>query len=250
MTHREILRDARRELERVADAERRYLDGHPYRLLHAYDPRAAVYTVRVEVAREIPVELPPLAATVSRLGVQGLDALATALAGRRGAAGSARFPIHDTLPEFAQRSRRSLAAMPDDAQATIEALQPYHALGGFRNGALWLLRELNATGPSRLTGALVGEPELGVNTRRHVEITGALRVAPGTFEHGTVIASVAARVAGADPKLDLYLRAAFALAFASEMPASGAPLVATLATILGHIEHVVVARLEPLLRGG
>jgi hypothetical protein len=139
--------------------------------------------------------------------------------------------------------------MPDEAQATIEALQPYHRLGGFRRDPLWLLCALGAGGsPHLAAGALGEESMLGVNTVRDVEITDALRVLPGPFESGAVIVTVAAKVTGPDPKLDLYLKPSFELALARDGPARGAPLVGTLRAICDHVEGGVLARLEGWLR--
>ena len=250
MMHREKLGDARRHLARVADAERTYIDSQPYRLLHAYDPRGGLYTVRVEVARGVPADIPVLAASVVHEVRAALDALAAELTSRGdGAAGAApQFPIHDSLPQFAQRSRRSLATMADDAQATIEALQPYHRLGGIRRDPLWLLRELGSERPLRVApGALRGDTTLGVNTRRHVEITGELQAKLGPFEHGATVVSVAAKVAGPDPKLDLYLRPSFELALLRSGPACGAPLRDTLGAICDYVDGEIFARLEGLL---
>jgi hypothetical protein len=248
MTHHDKLCDARRALARVADAEREYLDGHPYRLIHGYDPRGGVYTVRVEVVRGVPDDVPALATSVLREIRAALDALAAALVPPDSAATRApRFPIHDSLPQFAQRSRRSLAAMPDEAQATIEALQPYHRLGGFQHDPLWLLRELGAADPVRLAaGALLADSIVGVNTQRHVDVLGELRAQPGPFEQGATVVSVAATVAGPDPKLDLYVKPSFALALARGGPARGAPLVTTLGAICDHVEEHVFARLALL----
>jgi hypothetical protein len=247
MIHREKLGGARRQLLRVADAERAYLDGNPYRLIHRYDPRAAQYTVRVEVERPVPAEISALAASTLRDAIAALDALAATLASPEGSAGSApHFPIHESLPQFAQRSRRSLAAMRDEAQAEIEALQPYHRLGGFQHDPLWLLRELAAESALRLApGALRGETALGINTKRHVDVIGELRASAGPFEHGAIIASVAARVAGPDPKLDLYLKPTFEVALARGGPARGASLLGMLGAICDHVEREVFARLEP-----
>jgi hypothetical protein len=248
--HRTLLHDARGTLEELQAAQRRYLESHPYRLVHHYDPRGARYTVRVQVTAAVPGGLALLAGRVLREARASLDALATALVPNpAGASRGIRFPIHDSLPEFAQRSRRAIGEMSDDAQATIEALQPYHTFGGFQKDALWLLRELGSTdAPALAAGAVRGGTELGVNTKRHVEIVGDLRVAPGAFEDGTVIASVAASVAGPDPKLDLFLRPTFELAFATDGPARGASLVGALGAVCDRVEAVIVA-LEPTIPG-
>jgi hypothetical protein len=241
--HRELLHDARQALEELTAVERQYLERHPYRLVHHYDPRAARYTVHVHVSTPVPGEIALHAGRVLRDARASLDALATALVpAPTGASRAIRFPIHDSLPEFAQRSRRAIGAMSDEAQATIEALQPYHTFGGFQKDALWLLRELGSTdAPALAAGAVRGDAELGVNTKRHVEIVGDLRVAAGVFEDGAAIVSVAATVAGPDPKLDLYLRPSFELAFAADGPARGASLVAALGAICDRVETVIVA---------
>jgi hypothetical protein len=245
MTHHERMRDARLELARVAAAERTYLDGQPYRLIHRYDPRAAQYTVQVDVTRAVPEELAASAAMVLHGARAALDALAASLAGPAAGNATPRFPIHDSLPVFAQRSRRALAGMSDAAQAEIEALQPYHRFGGFRHDPLWLLRELDMEAPLRLAaGALRPGAGIGVNTKRHVELVGDLRAADGPFEAGALLVAVAATVAGPDPKLDLYFRPDFELALAREGPARGAPLASTLAALCDHVEHEVFARLS------
>ena len=246
MTHRETLRAARGQLALLAEAERVYLQAQPYRLIHGYDPRGGVYSVRVEVVRDVPAEVPVLAASVLRNAGAALDALAATLVPADAAAGPPRrFPIYDSLPQFAQRTRRSLAAMPDEVQATLEELQPYHTFGGFRNDLLWLLRELAAsTSPPLAAGALRADSAVGVNTARHVEITGDLRVVAGAFEHGKVVVSVTATVAGPDPKLDLYVKPVYELALARDGPARGAALVGTLGALCDHVEQTVFARLS------
>lgn len=247
-SHRERLRAASGALDDVAAAESRYLATHPYRLHHRYDPRAALYTVRLDVVAPPPPELTARVVDVLRDLIAALDALATALGGGSGRASTVRFPIHDSLPQFAQRSRRALAPMPDAAQATIEEIQPYHTFGGFHHDALWLLRELAAESPPALAaGALREETALGVNTARHVDVVGALRASPGPFEAGAVVATVAARVTGPDPKLDLYLRPSYELALGAQGPARGAGLVSTLRAIRDRVEQGVMAPLEPLL---
>jgi hypothetical protein len=153
-----------------------------------------------------------------------------------------RFPIHASLPEFAQRSRRAIGAMSDEAQATIEELQPYHTFGGFTKDSLWLLRELGETEvPALAAGALREDSELGVNTSRHVQIVGELRAVAGVFDDGGLVVDVPATVAGPDPKLDLFLRPNVQMAFAEQGPARGAALVATLATIVDRVDSVITA---------
>lgn len=244
-THRERIHGARRAIERLAALERQHLEANPYRLLHAYDPRAAIYTVRVEVARKLPPEVPDAVANVLRDARAALDAVVASLAPPSTAAKPARFPIHQSLPEFAQRSRRPLAGLSDEAQATIEELQPYHTFGGFHLDRLWLLRELTDHESRLAAGGLRAESALGVNTARHVEITGELHVRAGAFESDAVIVSVPARVTGRDPKLDLFLRPSFELAFDAQGPARGGAVVATLTAICEYVERAVLDRLEP-----
>lgn len=225
--------------------ERAYLDANPYRLVHAYDPRAGSYVVRVEVLRDLPPEVHDVLAQALRAARAALDALIATLASASPAGKPPRFPIHESLPEFAQRSRRPLAGLSDEAQATIEELQPYHTFGGFHLDRLWLLRELTDQTPRLAAGGLRAESALGVNTARHVEITGELRVRVGAFENGAVVVAVPARVTGRDPKLDLFCRPSFELAFDAQGPARGGGVVATLAAICDHVEHAVLERLEP-----
>jgi hypothetical protein len=243
--HRDLLDEARRALGQVAAAESRYLDQHPYRAVHQYDPRAERYTIRIHVTTPLPTELPLLAGQALRGARASLDALATALASAASTEGvtrAVRFPIHDSLPEFAQRSRRAIAAMSDDAQATIEEVQPYHTFGGFQKDVLWLLRELGlAEVPVLAAGALRSDSEIGVNTKRDVEIVGDLLVVPGAFEDGAAVVDVAAKVVGRDPKLDLYLRPSVQMAFAARGPARGAALVPTLTAICDRVEEVGAA---------
>ena len=244
-THRERLRGARQELRRLVLLERQYLDTNPYRLLHAYDPRTGSYTVRVEVEREIPTEVRDAVPHVLRDARAALDGLIAALSSPTPSTKASRFPIHASLPEFAQRSRRPLAGLADEAQATIEELQPYHTFGGFHLDRLWLLRELTDQEPRLAAGGLRADSMLGVNTARHVEITGDLHVRAGAFEHDAVIVSVPARVTGRDPKLDLFLKPSFELAFTATGPARGGPVVTTLEAICDHIERTVMERLDP-----
>jgi hypothetical protein len=242
LPHRDSLERARSRLAALAGAEREYLATSPYRLAHAHDVRGGRYTVRVQVARPVPGEIASHAAGVVRALRESLDELATGLAGT-----PARFPIFESLALFAQRSRKAIAPMSDDAQAFLEELQPYHEIGGFRNGALWILQQLDGDEPPQLADGGVRSGAMGVNTQRDVVLIGDPLVATGPFADGAVVASVGTRIAGPDPKLDMFLRAEFALAFASRGPARGREVVELLDTLCGHVEREVFAVLEPTL---
>ena len=239
VTHRGRLAEAREELAALRDAERRWLAGHPYRLVHEHDMRAGEYRVRAHLATPLPTAILGMVEQVARELRASLDALATGLAGA-----PAKFPIFETLAEFAQRSRKSLRTMPDEAQAAIEALQPYHAIGGYRNGPLWLLDQLASAERPRLAAGAVREgAELGVNTRRKVDV-GELVVNAGAFDDGAVVAAARSTVVGPDPKLDLYFRTEFALAFEKRGIARGREVVALLGELAEHVEREVFAPLE------
>jgi hypothetical protein len=197
--------------------------------------RGGRYLVRVQVARPLPHGLATSAWEVARTLRGALDELATSLAGA-----PATFPIFETLATFAQRARKSIARMSDEAQATLEALQPYHAIGGFRNGELWILQQLSGAEPPRLAaGAVRAGGTMGVNTQRKVSIVGEPVIATGAFDDGDLIASVATAIVGPDPKLDMYLRVEMALALARQGPGRGRGLVALLGTLCDHVEQVV-----------
>jgi hypothetical protein len=224
-----------------AAAERDYLATSPYRLVHEHDMRGGRYVVRAQVARPIPEELPRVAADVVRGLLNALDEIATSLAGTPVA-----FPIYESLALFAQRARKPISRMPDEAQATLEAVQPYHAIGGFRNGALWMLQQLGAEDPPRLAGSVRGGT-MGVNTQRGVTLVGELVVSTGPFSNDAIVASAATKVAGTDPKLDMFFRPDFALAYPKEGPARGREVASLLAELCDHVENDVVAELEPSL---
>ncbi|HEV7990715.1 MAG TPA: hypothetical protein VGP25_02775 [Gemmatimonadaceae bacterium] len=239
--HRSTFERARQHLASLADAERDFLATTPYRLGHEHDKRAGRYLVRALVASPIPDAIPSLASGVVDSLRDALDALTTTLAGK-----PTPFPIFESLALFAQRSRKAIASMPDEAQATLEDLQPYHAIGGFRNGALWTLQQLDADEPPRLVPSIVGGT-MGVNTRRDVDIEGEPAIVSGPFADGAIVASVAARVVGRDPKLDMFLRPELALAFTSQSAGRGRPVVALLGELCEHVERTVFAALEPAL---
>src|SRR4051812_11108942 len=102
MHHRDRLAQARHQLSRLGEAERAYLDTHPYRLVHEHDMRAGQYRVRVDVAQPMPDELTELTGEVLRELHASLDELAAAQAGA-----PTRFPIFESLPLFAQRARKA-----------------------------------------------------------------------------------------------------------------------------------------------
>lgn len=236
--HRAALARARDQLLRLAAAERDFLAATPYRLVHEHDVRAGRYVVRVQVVREIPDELAHLAHGVARTLRESIDLLATSLAGA-----PVMFPIHESLAMFAQRARKPIARMSDEAQATLESLQPYHAIGGFRNGPLWTLQQLDGAAPPRLAGSIRGGGAMGVNTQRGVSILGDPEIQPGTFDDRAVVASVATRVVGADPKLDMFLRVDYAIAYARAGPGRGRDVLSALETLCDHVEQAVFARL-------
>jgi hypothetical protein len=242
--HRTSLTRAREQLALLSAAERDYLETHPWRLVHQHDMRGERYLVRVQVVRPIPEEITRLAGDVARSLRDSLDELAAALAGA-----PARFPIFESLAAFAQRARKTIAGMPDEAQASLEGLQPYHAIGGFQQGPLWTLQrlqQLDGTDPPRLAaGSVPAGGSMGVNTERKVTIIGEPLIATGAFDDGAIVASVSTRIVGPDPKLDMFLRVGFALAYARGGPARGRETVALLGELCDHVEHVVFEALEP-----
>jgi hypothetical protein len=169
-----------------------------------------------------------------------LDELATALAGK-----PVRFPIHESLAQFAQRSRKAIASMSDVAQATLEALQPYHAIGGFRNGPLWTLQQLDAEDPPRLAAGYLHSGTMGVNTQRKMSIVGEPSVTTGPFTDGGIVAVVVTKIVGPDPKLDMFLRAEFGTAYAPDSAGRGRALIALLGQLCDHVEHTVFPALAP-----
>ncbi|MDB4884363.1 MAG: hypothetical protein JWL95_3129 [Gemmatimonadetes bacterium] len=205
--------------------------------------RGGRYAVRAHVVHPMPDAIASLAGDVARRLRTSLDELATALAGS-----PTTFPIFESLALFAQRARKPIARMLDEAQATLEELQPYHAIGGFRNGALWTLAQVDAMQPARLAaGGVLDGGAMGVNTQRAVTIVGEPAIVTGAFTDGAVIASAATRIVGPDPKLDMFLRVDHALAYAPEGAGLGQPVVALLSELCDHVEHTVFASLEPSL---
>jgi hypothetical protein len=238
--HRAAIERARQQLLELTAAEREYLATMPYRLVHDYDMRRGQYIVRVQVAQPLPGEIARLAGDVVQSLRGSLDELATMLAGT-----PVKFPIFESLALFAQRARKPIARMPDEAQAAIEALQPYHAIGGFQNGPLWILQQLATADSPRLAAGSVREgASMGVNTQRKVSIVGDPVVTTGAFDDGAIIASVGTKIVGPDPKLDMFLRAEYALAYASRGPARGRDVVELLGELCDHVEHTVFAALE------
>ena len=241
LPHRSALEQARERLAHLAEAERAFLATSPYRLAHEHDRRAGRYLVRAHVAASIPDEISRLAAGVLRSAHDSLDELATGLAGR-----PTRFPIFESLALFAQRARKAIAPMSDDAQAFLEDLQPYHAIGGFRNGPLWILQQLDTDESPRLAPSVTGGT-MGVNTQRGVSIEEEPVVASGPFTDGAVVASAKTLVVGNDPKLDMFLRPEFAIAFATQGAGRGRAALSLLGELCDHVEREVFAVLEPQL---
>lgn len=238
--HHARLADIRRSLSTLADLETGYRAGHPVRMVHEQDMRAGGYVVRAEVVHPVPAPLVECVAAMLRDLRAALDDVATLVAGA-----SVRFPIFESLPLFAQRARKAITRMPDIAQAEIEALQPYHAVGGHRNGPLWILDQLSgAIAPRLAAGALREGAELRVNTRRTVELVGDPEITMGAFEAGAIVAAQRFRIVGPDPKLDMFFRGDVLLAFAADGPARGREVGELLGSLADHVEHVVFRRLE------
>jgi hypothetical protein len=199
--------------------ERDWAASDAVRLVHAHDMRGGRYIVRAHLVRPVPDDIVQLAASVVRGLHVSLDELATSLAGA-----TVSFPIHESLVMFAQRSRKALSRMPDEAQATIEALQPYHEIGGFQDSLLWRLKALDTPDAPWLAGSIRDGAVMGTNTARDV--------------------SLPARITGPDPKLDMYLRAEFALAYVERGPGRGRDVVDLLSDLCDHVEHEVFPALE------
>ena len=238
--HRDYLERARHDLRAFAGVERDWAASDPVRLVHAHDMRGGRYIVRVHAARPVPDDIAQLAASVARSLHRAIDELATALADA-----PVRFPIFESLAMFAQRSRKAISGMPDEAQATIEGLQPYHEIGGFADSALWRLKTLDTADAPWLTGSIRDGAVMGVNTARGVSLSGDPLVTAGAFADGAIVASVPARIVGPDPKLDMFLRAEFALAYPERGPGRGRDVVELLSDLCDHVEHEVFPALEP-----
>lgn len=245
MSHREELDRARHQLGVLAHEVEEYLQSRPYRLTHQHDRRAGQYLVRVRVERRAPATIPPMVGDVVRGARAALDALLIA-SGSPASGKAPRFPIHDSVHTFAQRSRRSISHLPTVAQADIESMQPYHRGDLMIDHPLWLLAALGDVDEQRMLAAGAVRPGTagGVNTIRDVELLGAFEATPGVFDDGAVIASVRVNVSGPDPKLDMHLQPAFDVAFARSGPARGRPVVEALSEILDHLEHEVIVPLE------
>ena len=211
-----------------------------FRLAHGHDMRGGRYVVRAHVARPVPDELVQLAASIARTLHRSLDELATDLAGA-----PVSFPIYESLVLFAQRSRKAIARMSDESQATIESLQPYHEIGGFEDSLLWRLKTLDTAEAPWLTGSIRDGALMGVNTARGVSLLGDPIVTYGSFADGAIVASVPTRIAGPDPKLDMYLRADFALGYPERGPGRGRDVLDLLSDVCEYIGDEVVPALEP-----
>ncbi len=223
----------------MAAAEHEFLARNPYRLVHEHDMRGGRYVVRVQVVQTLPEEIAVLISDIVRALNDSLNEITTHLAGT-----FTRFPIYESLPLFAQRSRKAIASMSDEAQADLEALQPYHAIGGFRNGPLWILQQLAVPDAIRLAdGGIREDGTMGVNTERKVSL-GELSIVAGPFADGAVVASVPVKIVGPDPKLDMFLRVEFALAFRAGNPGRGREVVALLRELCEHVDHTVFGTLE------
>ena len=85
---------------------------------------------------------------------------------------------------------------------------------------------------------------MGVNTARGVSLTGDPIITSGSFADGAIVASVPARIVGPDPKLDMFLRADFALAYPERGPGRGRDVVELLGDLCDHVEHEVFSPLE------
>ena len=238
-SYRDSAQRARQQVNAFAAAEREFLAMDAFRLVHQHDMAGGRYVVRAKLVRAVPDDVLQLAAGAVRTLHQSLDELATSLAGV-----PTKFPIFESLAMFAQRSRKAIRTMSDEAQATIEALQPYHEIGGFKNGALWRLKELNAAEAPWLTGSIRDDGAMGVNTERSVLLLGAPVITSGAFADGAIVASVPVRIVAPDPKLDMYLRVEFALAYLERGPGRGREVVELLGELCDHVEHEVFAALE------
>ncbi|MEP6619128.1 MAG: hypothetical protein ABJE47_07435 [bacterium] len=241
MTHayRDTAQHARQQVNAFAAAERDFLAADAFRLVHQHDMPGGRYVVRAKLARAIPDELLQLAAGAVRTLHQSLDEVAASLAGI-----PTSFPIYESLAMFAQRSRKAMRTMSDEAQATIEALQPYHEIGGFKNGALWRLKDLDGPEAPWLTGSIRDDGAMGVNTERSVLLLGEPVITAGAFIDGAIVASVPVRIVAPDPKLDMYLRVQFALAYLERGPGRGREVVELLGDLCDHVEHDVFGAFE------
>ena len=165
---------------------------------------------------------------------------------------SIEFPIFTDPLKYRDGAPKRIGSLDPNAQAVIERLQPFAGPNSDPFDPRWRdpeteplaflyaldnwdkHRSLNAT-ESVISGTLTGFEQLGIRTAATPAII------PGRFKRGAILALAQMPFAG--PDVNVYLRAAYDIAFQREGPAGGEPVIQT----LDHIRQEVRGRVLPAL---
>ena len=185
-----------------------------------------------------------------------LDYLIWELVGGEGGGGTTRteFPIFADPNLYGQFAPQKIRGVPPKAETVIEQLQPFYGPNSQafhpdwhdpRSEPLWLLYDLDKWDKHRalnltedvLSMQLMGFDALGI----FVNPTPSRL--PGRFKRGAIVGTASMGSRRPQPEVRVYLSAVFEVAFDSDGPAGGEPVVKT----LQDIRRVVRSRVVPAL---
>lgn len=257
MSHHEKLENARFHLGRLDEELGKFLKSDPYTLIRheqrTPEKHALSYTLSVKHHPSHGVSL-IIGDCLYNLR-SALDHLTFALAPKPGASRNltqVQFPIYDSVESFDEKSERRIGHLPDEIRAVFRRFQP--DTGGHRlhTHPLWLLNELGNEDKHRYLVLATGvDTDWGMGHGTIIKdvlmrsTTGS--VDGSAFKDGDEVARFEFTVIGPNPKVNLNLKATFAITLSQEGPARGAPLAETFERCFNHIRKSVFPAFKEFL---
>jgi hypothetical protein len=243
-------------LDAVKSALKDLTDSEPDLIPGEFDRRARVYVFRAQRDSLSPTVLSSVIGDCVHNFRTALDYIVWELVAIAGHSGSTatEFPVFTDPKRYATDAPRKIRGVPSGAEAIFEKLQPFYGPNSNPFDAAWrepaeeplaLLYELDRWDKHRslnltednISATLVGFEQLGVI----VPPTPAKL--PGRFKRGAILA--AAEMSLDRPDVNVYLRAAYDIAFDRGGPAAGEPVIQTLTHIRQEVRERVIPAFRP-----
>jgi hypothetical protein len=251
----EKLARADRHLDEVKAAIERVVPADPDLLPGEFDEQTGHYLFRAKRDAQHPMFIAPVIGDYVHNTMAALDYLVVELVRVAGnePTGANAFPVFTDEAWYRRDTRSKLRGIPPKAATVIERLQPFHgaksqpfhpAWSDPTEEPLWHLYRLDKRDKHTalnltedvIAGTLVGLESIGM-------VSGWLPgVMPGSFERGAVVATLDLH---GKRDVDVYLSAAYDVAFDSGGPAAGEPVIEVLDNIRKVVRRIVLPALRP-----
>jgi hypothetical protein len=243
-----------------------YLGSTPYNIRQEYDTTASQFIFRAEVIQDAPARVGILIGDTCHCMRTALDQLIYRLATPR-AGGEppslTEFPIIDDQLRYSATDRHGnpvrgsglykLRGITDpSALQLIASLQPFNRTNDTEAHELRILHSLDVVDKHRerlVTGMIYTGARVSINELYGYDLdfahVGTLKA--GTFADRAEVARFTANPTKPDPRLLVWVRVNYGVAFTPDGPGRGQPVMECLSHIRDFVDDEVIARLEQFL---